>query len=151
MKRYILLAMMIATFSATTLCACNGTNTETSSSVETSAPKTAPKVEVIYFHNKQRCKTCIAIENETKALFEGELTEQVKSGKVKLRIVNFSTPEGKEVAKKYKVTFSSLFVVTNPCKNETAEDLTRFAFANARSNPEAFRKEVKSKVMNGIK
>ena len=149
MKKSIII-LMAAILSTATISACSG-NTTAETSTETINTKDATHVEIIYFHGKQRCKTCIAIENETKALFEGELAELVKSGKVRLRIVDFSTPEGKQIAKKYKVTFSSLFVVTNPGKNETAEDLTRFAFANARSNPEAFRKEVKSKVMNGIK
>lgn len=78
---------------------------------------------------------------------EGELAELVKKGKVKFRIVDFSTDEGKKIASKYKVTFSSLFVVTP----KGAEDLTRFAFANARSNAEGFRKELKDKVVKTIK
>lgn len=151
MKRMII-ALVAAVVSAVTVSACNGVNASNeTSTTEVAAPKSDSKVEVIYFHGKQRCMTCMAIEKETKALMDGELAEQVKSGKVQLRVVDFSTDEGKAIAKKYKVTFSSLFVVTNPGKNEKAEDLTRFAFANARSNPEAFRKELKNKVMNGIK
>lgn len=107
----------------------------------------AQKAEIIYFHGKQRCMTCMAIEKETKALVEGELAKQVKAGKVKFRIVDFSTEEGKKIAAKYKVTFSSLFVVSS----KGAEDLTRFAFANARTNAEGFRKELKDKVVKAIK
>ena len=107
----------------------------------------AQKAEIIYFHGKQRCMTCMAIEKETKALVEGELAKQVKAGKVKFRIVDISTEEGKKIAAKYKVTFSSLFVVSS----KGAEDLTRFAFANARTNAEGFRKELKDKVVKAIK
>ena len=146
---YLLIVALLVTGIVTSCSSSESNSTTEETTICTS--EESSDVEVIYFHNKQRCKTCIAIENETKALFEGELAELIKSGKVRFRIVDFSTPEGKQIAKKYKVTFSSLFVVTNPGKNENAEDLTRFAFANARSNPEAFRKEVKSKVMNGIK
>ena len=147
--KQITIMLLAALLSTATISACSGNSTPESKK-ETVAKQEAA-VEIIYFHGKQRCKTCIAIENETKALFDGELAELVKSGKVKMRIIDFWTPEGKQIADKYKVTFSSLFVVTNPGKNEYAENLTRFAFANARSNPEAFRKEVKSKVMNNIK
>lgn len=107
----------------------------------------AQKAEIIYFHGKQRCMTCMAIEKETKALVEGELAKQVKAGKVKFRVVDISTEEGKKIAAKYKVTFSSLFVVSS----KGAEDLTRFAFANARTNAEGFRKELKDKVVKAIK
>ncbi|MBQ6049805.1 MAG: thioredoxin [Bacteroidaceae bacterium] len=124
--------------------ACTGISTPETEK-ETVAKQEAA-VEIIYFHGKQRCKTCIAIEKETKALVEGELAELVKKGKVKFRIVDFSTDEGKKIASKYRVTFSSLFVVTP----SGAEDLTRFAFANARSNPKEFRKELKNKVVKAI-
>lgn len=138
--------MLLATIlSTTTISACTGNNTPESKKETVAKQKAA--VEIIYFHGKQRCKTCIAIEKETKALVEGELAELVKKGKVKFRIVDFSTDEGKKIASKYKVTFSSLFVVTP----KGAEDLTRFAFANARSNAEGFRKELKDKVVKTIK
>lgn len=107
----------------------------------------AQKAEIIYFHGKQRCMTCMAIEKEAKALVEGELAKQVKAGKVKFRVVDISTEEGKKIAAKYKVTFSSLFVVSS----KGAEDLTRFAFANARTNAEGFRKELKDKVVKAMK
>lgn len=138
--------MLLATLlSTTTISACTGNNTPESKKETVAKQKAA--VEIIYFHGKQRCKTCIAIEKETKTLVEGELAELVKKGKVKFRIVDFSTDEGKKIASKYKVTFSSLFVVTP----KGAEDLTRFAFANARSNAEGFRKELKDKVVKTIK
>ena len=137
--------LLAALLSTATISACTGISTP-----ETKKEKVAKQeaaVEIIYFHGKQRCKTCIAIEKETKALVEGELAELVKKGKVKFRIVDFSTDEGKKIASKYRVTFSSLFVVTP----KGAEDLTRFAFANARSNAEGFRKELMDKVVKAIK
>ena len=138
--------MLLATLlSTTTISACTGNNTPESKKETVAKQKAA--VEIIYFHGKQRCKTCIAIEKETKALVEGELAELAKKGKVKFRIVDFSTDEGKKIASKYRVTFSSLFVVTP----KGAEDLTRFAFANARSNAEGFLKELIDKVVKTIK
>ena len=141
----ITIIMMAVLLSTATISACVGNNaTETK---KEAIDKTELPVEIIYFHGKQRCMTCMAIEKETKALVEGELAQQVKAGKVKFRVVDFSTEEGKKIAAKYKVSFSSLFVVTS----KGAEDLTRFAFANARSNAEGFRKELKNKVVKAIK
>lgn len=141
----ITIMLLPALLSTATISACTGISTPETKK-ETVAKQEAA-VEIIYFHGKQRCKTCIAIEKETKALVEGELAELVKKGKVKFRIVDFSTDEGKKIASKYRVTFSSLFVVTP----KGAEDLTRFAFANARSNAEGFRKELKDNVVKAIK
>ncbi len=137
--------MMTVLLSTATISACSGNNAHEAKK-ETVAKNASP-VEIIYFHGKQRCMTCMAIEKETKALVEGELAKQVKKGNVKFRVVDISTEEGKKIAAKYKVSFSSLFVVTP----KGAEDLTRFAFANARSNAEGFRKELKEKVVKAIK
>ncbi|MCQ2222060.1 MAG: nitrophenyl compound nitroreductase subunit ArsF family protein [Prevotella sp.] len=143
--KQITIMLLAALLSTATISACTGIST--SETKKETVAKQEAAVEIIYFHGKQRCKTCIAIEKETKALVEGELAELVKKGKVKFRIVDFSNDEGKKIASKYRVTFSSLFVVTP----KGAEDLTRFAFANARSNAEGFRKELKDKVVKTIK
>lgn len=137
--------IMAAFLSTVTFSACLGN--DTSETIKEAVVKKESLVEVIYFHGKQRCKTCIAIENETKALMEGELANLVKSGKVKFRIVDISSDEGEVLATKFKVSFSSLLVVTK----DGTEDLTHFAFSNARTNAEVFRKELKSKIMEAIK
>ena len=116
---------------------------------ETALDITTPSdstVEIIYFHGKQRCATCVAIERETKALVEEELASQVKDGKVSFRIVDISTDQGRRLASQFKVSFSSLFLVTS----EGAQDLTRFAFANARNHAQEFRKELKAMVMESL-
>lgn len=141
----ITIFMMAALLTTATISACSGNNVRETKTENVAKQKEA--VEILYFHGKKRCMTCMAIEKETKALVEGELAKQVKAGKVRFSVVDFSTEEGKKIAARYKVTFSSLFVVT---PNGT-EDLTRFAFANARTNAEEFRKELKDKVVKSIK
>lgn len=138
--------MMAALLSTASISACSANNTPEKTTTETVA-KENTAVEIIYFHGKQRCATCMAIEKETKDLVEGELAQHVKDGKVKFSVVDMSTEEGKKLAAQYKVSFSSLFVVTM----DGAQDLTRFAFSNARTNPEEYRKELKNKVVKAIK
>ncbi len=150
MKNLFTILLLSCSLMATAQCCSNGNQASSVNSTTQSATCQANGVELIYFHGKQRCATCMAIERETRNLVENELKEMASSGKVRMRVVDFSTVEGKAIATKYRVSFSSLFVVSNPGDNETTEDLTRFAFANARTNPENFRKEIKSKVMNAI-
>ena len=66
---------MAVLLSTATITACAGNNTPETKK-ETVAKKESP-VEIIYFHGKQRCMTCMAIEKETKALVEGELAEDI--------------------------------------------------------------------------
>ena len=103
-------------------------------------------VEVLYFHGKQRCPTCIAIGDNSRDVVNKMFAKQVKSGAVKFKEIDISTPEGEKIADKYNVTWSSLYV--NQLKNgkESRNDMTQFGFANARSNTPAFRAELKNKI-----
>lgn len=97
------------------------------------------RVEVIYFHGKQRCPTCVAIEEETKKVIDSLFASEIKEGSVVFRIIDISTADGEEIANNYEVTWSSLFV--NDWKNgsESRENLTEFGFATARAYPDSFK------------
>ncbi len=108
----------------------------------------APKncVEVLSFHGKQRCATCIAIEKSTKEVVEKEFAQQIKDGKIYFRIIDISKPENEALADKYEVTWSSLLINKLQDGEETVNNLTEFAFANARSNPEKFKVGLKAEI-----
>ncbi|MDO4971503.1 MAG: nitrophenyl compound nitroreductase subunit ArsF family protein [Bacteroidales bacterium] len=150
MKKRIIIFLM-AVIAAVSFSAVAVSGNQKSKTTNKTVVAQSHPVQVIYFHSKQRCLTCMAIERETKALVEGELASLVKSGKVSFKVVDISRGSGQKLAAKYRVTFSSLFIVTNGEKGEKVEDLTRFAFGNARNNAEKFRSEVKAKVMKAIK
>ena len=108
------------------------------------------RVEVIYFHGKQRCATCMAIEKNTREVLNSLFANELKNGSVVFKIVDISTPEGEKIADKYEVTWSSLFV--NKWKNgkETRNNLTEFGFGNARKDPEAFKKGLADKIRQSL-
>lgn len=108
-------------------------------------------VEVIYFHGKQRCATCIAIEQNAKEVINSLFPNEMKNGTVVFKIVDISTPGGEKIADRYEVTWSSLFV--NKWKNgkETRNNMTEFAFGNARKNPDAFKKTLADKIRQSLK
>lgn len=108
-------------------------------------------VEVLYFHGKQRCVTCKAIEKYTREVVYTDFAELVKSGKVRFKEVDISTSEGEKMANKYRVSWSSLYV--NGWKNgkEERNDMTQFSFQNARNKTDLFKKEVKKKINQLLK
>lgn len=141
MKRLLLISLMaILCFSA---------NAQTKGIVKKAVQKTS--VEVLYFHGKQRCPTCIAIGNNSKDLIMKDFANQVKTGQVKFKEIDISTPEGEKIADKYRVTWSSLYV--NQWKNgkEKRNDMTSFGFENARNNAQAFRTGLKNKINQLLK
>ncbi len=109
------------------------------------------RVEVIYFHGKQRCATCMAIEKNTREVLNSMFANELKNGKVVFKIVDISTPEGEKIADKYEVTWSSLFVNKWKGGKETRNNITEFAFGNACKNPDAFKKTLADKIRQLLK
>ena len=108
-------------------------------------------VEVMYFHGKQRCATCMAIEKYAREVVEKDFANEKKKGKVVFRIVDISTDEGKKTARKYRVTWSSLFVNGWKAGKEKRNDMTQFAFKNARKNSDEFKRGVSGKIKELMK
>ena len=108
-------------------------------------------VEVMYFHGKQRCATCMAIEKYAREVVEKDFAKEKKNGKVVFRIVDISTDEGKKTARKYRVTWSSLFVNGWKAGKEKRNDMTQFAFKNARKNSDEFKRGVSGKIKELMK
>lgn len=113
--------------------------------------KTSNRVEILYFHGKQRCATCMAIEKNTRELVNTTFAKELKNGTVVFKIVDISTPEGEKIADNYKVTWSSLYVNKWKDGKETRNDMTKFGFSNARKNPDTFKNGVIQKVKSLLK
>lgn len=108
-------------------------------------------VEVMYFHGKQRCATCMAIEKYSLEVVEKDFANEKKNGKVVFKSVDISTDEGEKMAKKYRVTWSSLFVNGWKAGKEKRNDMTQFAFKNARKNSDEFKRGVSGKIKELMK
>lgn len=106
-------------------------------------------VEVVYFHGKQRCATCMAIERNARELVEKEFAAQ--RGKVRFKVVDISTPEGAKLARDYRVTWSSLYVTRWRGGKEKRDDMTKFAFRYARSNPSKFKQGLRDEIYKQLK
>ncbi|MGM9804695.1 MAG: nitrophenyl compound nitroreductase subunit ArsF family protein [Muribaculaceae bacterium] len=108
-------------------------------------------VEVLYFHGKQRCVTCRAIEKYTKEVVNSDFATYKKSGKVRFKEVDISTPEGEKLAKEYRVSWSSLYVNKWEKGKEKRNNLTEFAFKHARNNTELFKEGLKKRIALQLK
>lgn len=103
-------------------------------------------VEVIYFYSKKRCVTCVAIETLTQEVLEKEFADEMKNGKVVFKKIDISTEEGEKLAYEYEVAWSSLFINKIKGKKEKVNNMTEFAFSNAYSSPEVFKKGIIEKI-----
>lgn len=144
MKRILFLLFTVIAFSA-----C-GTDTQKEQNVteKEQAPAIENGVEVLCFHGKQRCATCIAIEKNTKAVVDSLLALESYQDKLTFRIIDITEKENEALAAKHEVTWSSLILVKKQNNQETAENLTEFAFGNARKSPDGFRTELTRRINN---
>lgn len=137
---------MKKTFLMMTLClglfAC-GNNNAGSEKQQENKPETEV-VEILYFHGKQRCPTCRAIEKETKELVSTAFADEMKEGKLMFKTLDID--ENEALADKYQVTWSSLILVDNDSGKEKYEDMTKFAFGNARKSPDTFKNGLAEKI-----
>ena len=73
----------------------------------------------------------------------------MKEGTVVFRSIDLSQEENEKIAEKYGVSWSSLFISQWKGGKETYENLTLYAFANARTAPDSFKSKIVEKI-NGL-
>lgn len=86
-------------------------------------------VYVYYFHGKQRCKTCVAVEKVAK-----ETIEQAYADNKEVRFVEISMEDkaNASLVEKYEVTWNALIIA----RGDSHVEITKQAFANAVNSPE---------------
>ena len=132
MKVILLLTMCLSLF------ACGNKNTK-------------DHVEVLYFHGKQRCITCAAIEKNTKETVETLFADELKDGSLVFKSIDISQSENEEIINKYEVTWSSLFITKWKNGKDSTENLTEYAFAKVLSAPDTFKANVTQKIRQLLK
>jgi hypothetical protein len=96
------------------------------------------RLTVYYFHNTRRCATCNAIELNTLKTLNKYYKDKMETGEILFVSLNAEMEENKEICENYEVWGSTLLLVKSDAENEQVENLTDFAFAHARNNPEKF-------------
>ena len=96
--------------------------------------KTGKYVEVFIFTANSDVRHVELLKNTPKKLCITNFAKFVKSGKVRFKEVDISTPQGEKIADKYRVSWSSLYVNGWNNGKEKRNDLTRMGFKYARNN-----------------
>lgn len=76
----------------------------------TSQPGTH-KVIAYYFHTNTRCSTCRKIEAYSQEAILQGFPNELKSGAMEMRVVNYENPENQHFMKDYKLVSKSLVLV----------------------------------------
>ena len=79
------------------------TGAKGTAAAEQSAPTTGAKLIAYYLHGKVRCVTCNDIEKTAKEAVEAGFAEDLKSGRIEWRAVNYEEPGNEHFAKDFKL------------------------------------------------
>ncbi len=75
------------------------------------APEANGKVTVYYFHKTARCMTCNRIETLTRQAVEGGFADEIKAGRIEIKVVNVEEPGNRHFADDYKLVTKSVVLV----------------------------------------
>lgn len=102
-------------------------------------------VEVLYFHGKQRCITCMSIESLTKEVLEKDFKKELNNNKIVYKVIDIT--ENEELADKYEVAWSSLILD----KKGKTVNLTDMGFSYAKNQPDVFKAKLKDELYKILK
>lgn len=76
-------------------------------------PASLPKDGLVayYFHGQTRCPTCVNIENHTRTALESGFSEQLASGEIQWRVVNYETPAAEHFVEAYEIVAPTVVLV----------------------------------------
>lgn len=136
MKKTLLIMFTLLIIAA---CGSSGSQKEEKSTTVADANN----VYLYYFHGKQRCKTCIAVENVVREVVDSIYKNEPK---VQFKVLLTDEPANQALVEKYQISWNSLIIA----KGEDSANLTEEAFANAISKPnllvDLIQKEVDSRL-----
>lgn len=105
----------------------NGQNTKKDNAKSTAAST----IQVIQFHSEHRCETCNLIEKLTRETLQ-------KYPSIPFKLINVDDKKNEKMAEQFEATGTALFLYNS--KTGAKKDLTDFAFLNANSKPDGFKK-----------
>ncbi len=94
------------------------TGNDPAATSESPATNNAAEVElpedrliVYYFHGNIRCPTCLTLEDYSKEAVETLFSDELKSGRIEWRVVNFDETWNEHFLQDYDLSFQSLVLV----------------------------------------
>lgn len=111
----------------------------------------AAKLNIVYFHAKNRCPTCLSIEENTKKTLNTYFANQLKDGTIKLQVLDVSEEKNEKIVEKYEADGSGLFLTKLDGKKETTTDFTNFAFSYSRNQADKFIGGLKAEIEKNLK
>ena len=77
-------------------------------------------VNVIVFHAKTRCPTCTAVEHYVRKTLELHFSDEMKTGKIQLAVLDYESPENRVIADRFGVGTATVILLNQQAGREIA-------------------------------
>ncbi len=104
-----------------------------------------PRLIVYYFHATHRCNTCTEIEKQTKLLLDASFIDQLETGIIQFKSIDYEAEENKDLVNRYYAYGSTLLLVT-PDDESKNKDFTDKAFELAVNKPTKYHQELAKEI-----
>lgn len=108
-------------------------------------------VKIYNFHVTNRCASCIAIEDATTKTLNTYFSAEMKSGRIKRKILNVDDEANSAIAEKYQAFGSGVFVTRVFKGKESTTDLTGDGFKYAKNKEEKYIEILKNTISNYLR
>lgn len=132
--------IIISLFITLNIIACN--NAQSNKNTNIDIVKIEKVIKVYYFHFSHRCKTCVAVEEETLNALRELYPDKIESGLLTFQSVNMDEPEGEVLAEEINVSGQTLLFI----HGEDRINLTNDGFMYAVTKPDKLKEKIKSTV-----
>jgi hypothetical protein len=106
------------------------------------------RVDVVYFHRTNRCRSCLYAEEQTRYTLETYFKEELSSGKLMFASINLQDASNAAIVKKYGAYTSQLFI--NAVTGDTERIEHVIEIWQLIGNDDAFCQVVKNKVAKAL-
>jgi hypothetical protein len=134
-----ILFLLILSAASVFMFGCGQSSGVKSSDSDTSQLDELASVNIYYFHGRQRCVTCVGVQELVEQIYSRNFSDNLNVG---YREIDFTDRANLELADKYEIAFSSLIIAG---ENDHT-DMTEYAFVNIFRDPAGVETMIASEV-----
>lgn len=90
-----------------------------------------PTLEIIYFHAPNRCPSCVATEDQTRAVVSKYFATEVSDKRLSFVSLDLKEKANKALVEKYEIVFPTLLLIRKVGNKESVTDFSTTAFQYA--------------------
>jgi hypothetical protein len=108
------------------------------------------RVDVVYFHQAQRCPTCLCFEERVRYVVGTYFQNELDSGRMTFGVYDISDRNNDAIVNKYGAVGSQLFINTVRGGNDNIKDIQEIWSWNCRGDKPGFDQQVRNVIQQSL-